>query len=401
MSVEPPPYSLQDLEALYETHGTKTAVAKVLGVPRSTLRDWWSRLQLEEAKSSQFPHIESHQPKEWGDINKLIQKRGLSPDDWFVSKSAVAEWGTADNLNSYLRIDLAPKKVLPYPASLPSGWKAPKPRKGVVAKKGLVMLVSDHHEPFSDPELHKAVVSWIADHKPERIIILGDLLDYDSISRHPANPEFASSLQTTLNRAFETLCDYKAAATPDCQIELLDGNHEDRLRAIILKNIPQVHGLARANEEIPVLSTQNLLRLDELGIQYTRSEFGSYDSAQIKLAPTLAARHGWIAKKGSGASALATVENLGFSCIIGHTHKQSLVYDTNATIDGKPIHLLGCEIGTLANIRGGLGYVPGGNANWQQGFGTAQIGDDGIYSVELATYRGGVLIWRDWRYDTK
>jgi hypothetical protein len=56
------------------------------------------------------------------------------------------------------------------------------------------------------------------------------------------------------------------------------------------------------------------------------------------------------------------------------------------------------EIGTMARIQGGLGYVPGGNANWQQGFATARIWPDGFFSADLAKFVGGSLVWANQRY---
>jgi hypothetical protein len=202
-----------------------------------------------------------------------------------------------------------------------------------------------------------------------------------------------------LDSAYKTLCAYRAAS-PASQIDLLDGNHEDRLRNSILQHLPALHAVRRGgkHDEPSVLSTRFLLSLDELGIGYQNSPNGSYDSAQIKLAPQLAARHGWIAKKGSGTSALATINALRYSVIIGHTHRQSIVYHTAHTIDGQAVRLLGCEAGTLARIEGGLGYVPGGNADWQQGWATATVDPEGGFTVELAVYANRTLLWRDWRY---
>jgi hypothetical protein len=148
-------------------------------------------------------------------------------------------------------------------------------------------------------------------------------------------------------------------------------------------------------DQHPVLSTPYLLRLDELGVEW-HAAGSSYEHAQINVTSELAARHGWIAKKGSGASALGTIDHLRYSVVIGHTHRQAIVHHTAHSIEGKPKTLLGCEAGTLANIEGGLGYATA--PDWQQGFAVADVynGTPGLFKIDLATYVDGTLLWRDW-----
>ena len=84
--------------------------------------------------------------------------------------------------------------------------------------------------------------------------------------------------------------------------------------------------------------------------------------------------------------------------MIGHTHRQSVVFHTAHDIDGEPSVLLGCEAGTMARIRGGLGYTP--NPDWQQGFATAHLHEDGLFALDLAVFVNGSLLWAGQRYDT-
>ena len=172
------------------------------------------------------------------------------------------------------------------------------------------------------------------------------------------------------------------------------------MRNKVLDQIRSVFGITRAqteeaDSEAPVLSTPNLLRLDELGVEWIDPK-GGYENAQIKLTSELAARHGYVSKPGSGASALTTLRHLRYSIIVGHCHRQAIIHDTAHSIDGEPKVLMGCETGTMAEIKGGLGYA--NNPDWQMGFATAQVyPKDGLFKVDLATYVNGLLMWRDWR----
>jgi hypothetical protein len=262
-----------------------------------------------------------------------------------------------------------------------------------------VVFLGDHHAPHHDKNLHLAVCEWLREFKPDRGIILGDLLDFDQLSRHRRTPEWTNDVQTTLDAAYGILRAY-IEASPNTRWQMLDGNHEDRLRNSVLDHLSSMFGVSQAKEDPaeklrPVLSTPFLLRLDELGIEWESPE-GGYEHAQINITSELAARHGWIATKGSGVSALKTIDHLRYSVIVGHTHRQAIVHHTAHSIDGKPKTLLGCEAGTLATIERGLGYAT--SPDWQRGFATADVysGKPGLFKVDLATYVDGTLLWRDW-----
>ena len=279
------------------------------------------------------------------------------------------------------------------------GWQAPAKPKSVGAKDHeLVVFLGDHHAPHHDRKLHVAVCEGLREFQPDRGIILGDLLDLDAVSRHRRTPEWTATVQATLDAGYSILRSY-IDASPNTRWQMLDGNHEDRLRNSILDQLSAVHGVTQASEDDedlrPVLSTPFLLRLDELGIEWERPD-GGYEHAQIKVTSELAARHGWVVKKGSGASALTSIDRLRYSVVIGHTHRQAIVHHTAHSIDGKPKTLLGCEAGTLASIEGGLGYAT--SPDWQRGFAVADIyaGTPGLFKMDLATYVDGALLWRDW-----
>ncbi len=386
------------IEVGREHAGNLQATADALGLRPTSLRAYLQRieawpefqaLRLPPGASDSTPNVTSDDPAEWGDIRGLLSRRGLDPDDWIIRGARVNEW--ADRRQ--LRVDLAPREHVIYPARA-DGWKAPKARTRSTRDGELVAFFGDHHAPHHDERLHAAVVAWLAEHKPHRAILLGDLLDLDQVSRHRHDPEWTRSVQDCIDTGYAIVRGY-VEASPGTRWQMLAGNHEDRLRNAVIDNLRGLHGVRRAGEDDhPVLSVAHLLRLDELGVEYVRTA-GTYEHDQIVVSENLAARHGWIARKGSGASARATIEHLRYSTVIGHTHRQSIVHHTAHSIDGEPRTLLGCEAGTLAEIRGGLGYAI--SPDWQQGFATAHVYPDGAFKLDLATYVDGSLMWRGWR----
>jgi hypothetical protein len=395
------PWSRERAErALADNGGNRAAAARELGVPASTFKCYCDREGLTAERHlttvADGDHVTSDDPTEWGDVPALLRSRGISPDDWVVVRVRVNEW--ADQRQ--LRVDLVPRSFNSLLPARSDGWRPP-PRVVQAPKDDaeLVVFFGDQHCPHHDPVLHAAACQWLRKNRPARGVLLGDLLDFDGVSRHRSNPEWATSMQECVDSAYGVLRGF-IQASPGTRWQMVSGNHEDRLRNAIIDQLKGVYGLAQASgDDEPrgdaVLSVKHLLRLDELGVEWIGSD-GEYTHQQIKVSPQLAARHGWIARKGSGSSARATLEHLGYSCVIGHTHRQSRVFHTTHDIDGRQIQLEGIEAGTMARTRGGLGYAP--SPDWQQGFATARIWPDGFFSCDLAKFIDGSLVWANQRF---
>lgn len=328
-----------------------------------------------------------------GDLDRLLRDRNLDPDDWEVTNLRVNEWGEHDE-NRQLRATFTKKRPVIVPARIEGDYKRPKPKKSKKDGK-TVVFVGDPQAPFHDRKLHAAFCSFLAEVKPDEGILIGDTMDLPNISRHPAEPEWAATTQECIDSAYRLLRDY-VESSDKTHWTKLSGNHDERLRRSIIDRVPDLYGLTRADESQSIFSVEYLLRLDELGIEYVEPE-GSYKHAQINVSDHLAARHGWIARKGSGASALATLDHLGYSIVVGHTHRQSRVHKTNYDIHGNPTTLTAVETGCMCQIKGGLGYAV--NADWQQGFAVANVFDNGEFTIDLATFVNDKLYWRGRKYE--
>ena len=390
-----------ELRELLQTHGSWAAAARALGMPSSTLRSRADAagVKIDGPIITAASTVVIDDAADLGDIRRLCADRGLDVEkDWIVVRSRLNNWGGPDGLeNTQLRVDLEPRMGMLMPASSDPGWVPPK-RKVRRAQKAseLVCFLSDQHVPFHDKHLHEATVAWLEDHQPDRILLLGDLLDFDQVSRYARNDLHTATMQDTLDQGYEVLRDYRAAA-PDADIVCLAGNHEERLRAAIGKQLAAITNLKRPGDDDGLLSVPFLLRFDELGIKFVGSDVGGYEHAAIKVTPELQAIHGWIAKKGSGSSARATLDHMRVSTICGHTHRASSVFSTSWSIDNEPRTLVALETGCMCEIRDGLSHAP--RPDWQQGFATASCRDNGMFHAEMAVYVAGSLMWRDWTYE--
>ena len=260
----------------------------------------------------------------------------------------------------------------------------------------LLAVLPDQQIPYHDQELHRVVLRWLRQNQPDVLVLSGDFLDLTSLGTHrkdvrprPGLPG-RTELRDGLAVGVAVLGDY-AAAAPRAVRLFVPGNHEQRLEAYILRNAEDLGGL---------LTLRQLLRLDELGYSWVGAPNGygpAYPHGQAIITPKLAVRHGWLARSGAGATALKTLETLGYSIIVGHTHRQAIVHKTYHEIDGRLRTLQAVEAGTQAMVRGGLGYAVA--PDWTPGFATAWLWPDGTFKTELATWitRGEsrVLLWGD------
>lgn len=352
--------------------------------------------------------VTDDKPIDLGDIEGLLRDRGLNTDEWEVTGGTVNKWGNPENPSHQLKANITkrnPDIQLVAPRS--DGWVAPKKAKVDTSEPTLHVIVGDQQAPFQDEQLHRLFLQWLDVNKPQYGTTLGDTVDFPNISRHQLDPENTAAVNECLQSAYDLLRGY-VEASPNTRWTKIPGNHDERIRNLLFGK-PKLHGLHRIQRAAApgeqgeeVLSIPHLLRLDELGIEYIEPH-GEYEQAQVKLSEHLAVRHGWIARKDAGKSAAETLKHLGFSILVGHTHRQGLVHKTTHDIDGNPTTLVAAEIGAMCRITNQL--VDGRRfpsytvaPDWQNGFATAYIWPDGKFRVDLATYVDGELLYQDQRY---
>jgi len=344
--------------------------------------------------------------------DQMLRDRNLDPDDWVIDNMTLNEWESIiDNqtVTLYqLKFIVKRKSPLSIWPSRSDGWVPPKRARYSTKNYETIVVVSDFHAPFHEKHLNECFCEWLRVHKPDRGYNLGDLLDLPEISVHKKDPDNAASINQCIQAGYDILRSH-IDASPDTQWELLDGNHDaHRLRDYILRVAPEIYGIRQAsskdNPGQAALDFSFLLRLDELGIKYIVSP-GGYEDSQSVINKNLAVRHGWIAKKGAGATARATLEQTLYSILIGHVHRQGLVYKTKHEIDRSTSTLLSCEVGCMCRIDSARDefnrrypsytVLP----DWQQGFAVIYSWPDGKFKVELANYVNNVLLFENERYE--
>ncbi len=251
-------------------------------------------------------------------------------------------------------------------------------------------------DPFHDKKAIAVAMNIARDIEPNLIINLGDLLDFPMFGRFDQEPGFQATTQATIDEAYNDLAEQTEIADEVIEFE---GNHDKRLQTYIQKNAMAAFGLTRANapDEWPVLSVQNLLRLDELGVKYV----DGYPNGEYYINERLRCEHGVkVAPRGKIAAKIVADENV--SVITGHNHRVESVYKTTSTRNGSRVNLgmtLGCLCrtdGTVPSTKTGIdafGKPILGQMDWQQAVGVVEyVEGDGAFNVTPVLIHDGTAL---------
>jgi hypothetical protein len=407
-------WTRDELQQLLDEHGTFNAIARAHGMPATTVRSRAESLGVKKPA-----HIVSHKMRtgltmsgdtatlvsepapELGDIAEMIRARGLDPDEWEVKNAVLNCWDSnagAGEIIELRQLKISLARRVPIEWILPVTDVKPRtPRKPVKSDTHTIVLLPDQHAPYEDKACHEAVLAMLAHVQPQEVGLLGDLVDLPNISRHRDNPAWSASVTDCVQGGFELLRDYTEAA-PASRFWMLKGNHCFRLESELLARAERMYGIAPASidgeEQDQALSLKRLLHLDRLGVELIEppKRGDGYEFAVHQITDRFEARHGWITGQNSAQKSL---DRVGRSLVVGHTHRQVLTRRTYFNGLGYKT-IQAAECGTLRGIEGGGGFAV--NPDWQTGLGVAQIGSDGVETIDFASFDDGVLRWRGERY---
>jgi hypothetical protein len=374
---------------------TVTEAAKAAGAPRTSVQSRWQEVKAGRPIEQSEPGFTKHddgtaslvaEPGAKTSPEALLKKFGLDIEDWKIVRVRVNEWG--DPPQPQLRVDAIPTELLIAPVD-PDGWKGlPKPKKAKQANQSVV-ICGDHHCPHQDETLHRLFCSFLADEKPDLLVLLGDIADYSTVSRHRETEGFRQSVVECNRAVFDVLRDYREAS-PDTRVVMLPGNHDARVEYYILDKAPGLREIGPAFEEqVSAYSLRRLWRLDELGVDLVSDHDSDWERAKFPITEALTARHGYMTSKNAGETMLVKHSR---SQIQGHSHRMQFTYKTKHD----PIDVrLAVQAGTMAKIEDGLGYSS--EPDWQQGFVYGHTWGTKDFALAPAIYVKGRLLLPDGR----
>lgn len=221
-----------------------------------------------------------------------------------------------------------------------------------------IVVVSDLQVPYHDIKATRNLARFIRIWKPDEVILIGDEIDFNTISRWSRGT--AEEYETTIGADRDTCVNLLWELTGSVKVaNMVRSNHTDRLFNSLAMRLP-------ALRELDELQYERFMRLDEMGIKFHREPY--------EIAGT-----NWIAIHGdeqgttpnAGASALRAARLHGKSIIQGHTHRLGAMTFTESSGFKVGRTLWGVEVGNLMDFR--RAKYTKGTANWTQGFGILTI----------------------------
>lgn len=196
------------------------------------------------------------------------------------------------------------------------------------------LIVGDLHFPYHDPRAVEAALRRARQLKPQTIVVNGDLLDCEDLSRFPKDPRTTAKFEAELELAKDFL-----RRLPPCRLLLTMGNHEERIQRLLWKQAPALSGLACLR--VPAL----------LGLSS-----GHYRDRPFRIGRLLV-QHG--EAYGTTAARKSLDKWPGLNVVQGHSHRLSQIWrrthlGTFSSVEG----------GCLCDLSPSYCHLP----DWQQGW---------------------------------
>lgn len=260
------------------------------------------------------------------------------------------EWSTTMN-HAYEPVSEIPDFINQAAPTKITPSRRTKPVRG----DSISMAIPDSQIPFHDETALSLAHLAAREVMPDNIILLGDMIDFQSLSRFGSRPEWNGRVQEALDTTHQMMAQFRSDV-PDANISYIWGNHEQRLQKSIIETNAELLGIKRANaqEELGVLTLEFLLRCEELGVNM----IGGYPAGSVWLEDHIQVVHGTSTNARGSTSAKYLNNDPHISTIHGHSHRAEIQWKTTQRRDDS-IQRFAMSPGTIASI---TGEVP---SHWQ------------------------------------
>lgn len=244
------------------------------------------------------------------------------------------------------------------------------------------LLIPDVHFPFEDPRALRLVEDFAADWRPHRLVCLGDLMDFGSVSSFAQDPTREVGVQDQVDHTRAWLSKMRAKHK-GAEFDYVEGNHEVRLQKYVVRNARSLAGL-RAADGSDYISVPNLLGLQKLGIRWIP------DGDKIDLHGTIV-EHGDRASSYSGYTAKRMLDARRVAGVSGHTHRAGVYCFTPYNGDAGGQGWI--EAGWLGDHKSHA-FQYASTKNWQHGFAVSEFDESsGMHQVSLVRVQDTGFIW--------
>ena len=232
--------------------------------------------------------------------------------------------------------------------------------RGTRGKPERWIVLPDTHLPYEDKATLRAVEAYMGDHQWAGWIHLGDLIDFNELSRFEVGNnrlDKVGAIQKSYDATRSFLDRHRSIIGRKARMVYIEGNHEDRITQYLEKNpegvgmleVPQALNLkARNIQWVPFWSRGDLFRLGNAYFCHGRATGTNHTRKML--------------------------DKYGVCLYYGHLHDIQLTskatWGNNKTLEAGS---LGCL------CRYDQTYLKGNPTNWQQAFGVFHVWPDGYY----------------------
>ena len=247
-------------------------------------------------------------------------------------------------------------------------------RMALELKNGTALIGSDFHIwPGKPSTCLRAFKKFVADIKPNAIILNGDVLDLPRVSRHPAlNWEKAPDPQEEVEAAQDHLNDIEQVCKRGTHKIWTLGNHDARWEMTFANMLPQMRGVKglHLHDHFPIWQRAMSCFINE-GIEG--------GATMVK--------HRW---KGGMNATRANTLNAGVSMVTGHLHSQNV----RPLSDYRRHDRYGVDTGCVADKEHrAFTYTEDAALDWRSGFALLTYKDGVLMPPELITKMSENTVW--------
>lgn len=230
------------------------------------------------------------------------------------------------------------------------------------------MIVPDIQVPLHDRVFVEKLTDAADYLKPDVLVFIGDLTDSTEVGRWVKGRagEYTGALQEAFDETEQVVSAFRRSVGDDCEMVLIDSNHDSRMKEYVLANAPALSSLRSVDFATSIGLGRNHVQ---------------YVSGPYKYLPGCVAVHGHERAYSSvpGKYGLARVLEYGHNVVYGHTHTPLLV-STTVGVAGEESNRWAMNVGhAMDKLQ--AGYLKDGYATWCQAFGTVTYDSDFDISV--------------------
>lgn len=352
-------------------------------------------------------------------LEDLLERAGVDPEDWIVSKHSVNAWEAfAGRGESGDPETVTLHQVKAWLERRPSFWAKRvecnpirrHPTKGDIDVKTCLIVPDSQHgfrrhedgslEPLHDRKACDVVIQACRLLQPTTIVLLGDMLDLAPWGSYSTDLSLRWTTQPSLVELHWFISQLRLAS-PSARIVYLEGNHEYRIQRVLTDAAAGEAVNLRPADSLDgnaVMSIPHLLSLDKLDVEYVAPYGKPFWWEGVRF------HHGSLVRSRGGQTVTAMLgQGHAHSQVVGHIHRREVASRTIPTAEEpgrKTISAL--SPGCLCRVDDAVPHKAGtSQLDWQHGLGIAYATSSGtsLHLVPIddgeAVVNGRVLVGED------